>query len=349
MTVILLVVSILHIAVLAGSSLLTPAGQKPSSSGETVIAVVLPVSPRATPDESSINDDSPPEEKQNPPIIESQEMEPPSPAIIKEAEEANLIPEPPRPLLVQNEYPMANPSKARKKIPQPRNAGPDKITKPQATPEDPATASLPPADFSDEPAVDATNSPVASNDQTPLMERDLSATVDSPETTAFSARQDDALEESLTGEPDLKDSLGSSLSPEENPASESMHAEEDVRSSQKSQENQEYHEIRGGDSQKFIREKLTDFQGQVAKKIHMNTLYPRQARRDRIQGTATVRFIIRPDGRAIQPSVIKSAGHQMLDDAAIQTVTSGSPYLPFPGGIHQPIGVTVKIHFKLDR
>ena len=102
-------------------------------------------------------------------------------------------------------------------------------------------------------------------------------------------------------------------------------------------------------SPKDLKRQLGSFRSMVAGKIDHSTVYPASARRDRLEGTATVRFLIKPDGTICSPRVTKTSGHRVLDDGAIETVKAGGPYLPFPRGVSRPVGVTMKIHFKLNR
>lgn len=50
--------------------------------------------------------------------------------------------------------------------------------------------------------------------------------------------------------------------------------------------------------------------------------YPRDAIRDREEGTVAVAFTILPDGRTTNPSVVTSSGFPLLDRAALESVTT---------------------------
>jgi TonB family protein len=51
-------------------------------------------------------------------------------------------------------------------------------------------------------------------------------------------------------------------------------------------------------------------------------IWPREARRYEIEGTATIKYRLLPDGRVSEPRVVKSSGWAILDDATIRLAMS---------------------------
>jgi len=61
-----------------------------------------------------------------------------------------------------------------------------------------------------------------------------------------------------------------------------------------------------------------------------NLNYPEEARRKQLYGDLTLLVTIRPDGSLKEVKVMRSSGHQVLDDAAMRIVRLAAPYPPFP-------------------
>ena len=66
-----------------------------------------------------------------------------------------------------------------------------------------------------------------------------------------------------------------------------------------------------------------------------NLNYPEEARRQQIYGSLRLMVAILPDGRLMSIKILKSSGHQILDNAAVNIVTLASPFMPFPDKISQ--------------
>ena len=58
--------------------------------------------------------------------------------------------------------------------------------------------------------------------------------------------------------------------------------------------------------------------------------YPDEARQRNIRGDLSVLVTIRPDGSLQAAKILRSSGHQILDDAALRIVRLAAPYPPFP-------------------
>jgi protein TonB len=74
--------------------------------------------------------------------------------------------------------------------------------------------------------------------------------------------------------------------------------------------------------------------------------YPDVARSQGITGVATVRFTMDRSGRIISASLVRSAGHPALDQAALTTASPGSSLPPIPDFIPQST-FTVPLRFNL--
>lgn len=66
-----------------------------------------------------------------------------------------------------------------------------------------------------------------------------------------------------------------------------------------------------------------------------NKNYPEEARRQQIYGSLRLMVAILPDGRLMSIKILKSSGHQILDNAAVNIVTLASPFMPFPDEMSQ--------------
>lgn len=79
----------------------------------------------------------------------------------------------------------------------------------------------------------------------------------------------------------------------------------------------------------------------LMKKIRDNLVYPDEAKRARLQGVATVGFVILGDG-AIRPETLqiaKSSGQPALDAGALNTIRASAPFPPPPREMAVKIGV----------
>ena len=79
----------------------------------------------------------------------------------------------------------------------------------------------------------------------------------------------------------------------------------------------------------------------IVGKIEAAKRYPRAARRMGIQGTATVRFKLKPDGELEKIELLESSGSKLLDDASLETVRQAAP-LPYKEGWLK-VGIVFKI------
>ncbi|MFH0727540.1 MAG: energy transducer TonB [Pseudomonadota bacterium] len=64
----------------------------------------------------------------------------------------------------------------------------------------------------------------------------------------------------------------------------------------------------------------------VKLKIEKNKKYPEEAKKNHMEGTVSLKFIITPDGTIRNTEVAKSSRHPMLDDAAIKALKDAAPF-----------------------
>jgi protein TonB len=68
-----------------------------------------------------------------------------------------------------------------------------------------------------------------------------------------------------------------------------------------------------------------------------------------LEGTVTVFFVIKADGRIVSARVSKSSGSDLLDDAALDTLNRLGRFKPIPAGIgRNRWPLRVPIRFALE-
>jgi protein TonB len=76
-------------------------------------------------------------------------------------------------------------------------------------------------------------------------------------------------------------------------------------------------------------------------------LYPADARRQRLQGTVRVRFLLERDGRVSQAWVDDGSGYPILDDEAEAAVHRASPFPAIPRNLPDRLDITLPVNFSL--
>ena len=66
-----------------------------------------------------------------------------------------------------------------------------------------------------------------------------------------------------------------------------------------------------------------------------NLNYPDEAKRNRLSGNLTLDVALKPDGSIASVEVLRSSGHQILDDGAIRIVRLAAPFNAFPPDIRK--------------
>jgi protein TonB len=72
--------------------------------------------------------------------------------------------------------------------------------------------------------------------------------------------------------------------------------------------------------------------------------FPDTARRQHLTGSLTLNVVLRYDGTIHEIKLLRSSGHQVLDDAAFRIVHLAAPFAPFPKDLRQQQGdfLTIK-------
>lgn len=73
---------------------------------------------------------------------------------------------------------------------------------------------------------------------------------------------------------------------------------------------------------RYLREHLAHIRDMIIRRL----VYPPLARRMNWSGTVTLKFVVRNDGSADSIEVLKSSGHRLLDQTAMDTVREAAPF-----------------------
>lgn len=87
----------------------------------------------------------------------------------------------------------------------------------------------------------------------------------------------------------------------------------------------------------------------VRKRIESKKRYPRSAREMGLEGRTGVKLTILKDGSLETMEITESAGNELLDSAALESVRSAAPFPPIPEGVERDrIDISVYIVFKIS-
>ena len=104
----------------------------------------------------------------------------------------------------------------------------------------------------------------------------------------------------------------------------------------------------GGGSGQGNPNALNAYLAQVRKRLNSSKKYPPSARAQKLEGVATVSFILAPDGRLISSRLVKSSGHAVLDDEVMALLRRVSPLPRRPQNLPQDnLSLTVPIQYSL--
>lgn len=93
---------------------------------------------------------------------------------------------------------------------------------------------------------------------------------------------------------------------------------------------------------------LNRYVASLAAALRNRLRYPELAKSRNIEGIATLRFAMDRSGRIISASIVRSAGHPALDEAALATASPGSLLPAAPGSLpQQQFTLTVPLRFNL--
>ncbi len=88
---------------------------------------------------------------------------------------------------------------------------------------------------------------------------------------------------------------------------------------------------------------ITDLLRSIRQQIEKAKTYPEIARRQGKQGTVELRFRIASNGTVEVVEIVRSSGHQDLDDSSMQIVHRAGPYPPVSGWVRIPLS------YRLER
>jgi protein TonB len=94
---------------------------------------------------------------------------------------------------------------------------------------------------------------------------------------------------------------------------------------------------------------MDEYMQDVLRQIERNKHYPSRARTRRIEGKSTIGFTLLRDGSIRPPQVVRSSGHDILDQSALQAVNRAAPFAPLPREqVGDKIVLKVVIVFELQ-
>ena len=93
---------------------------------------------------------------------------------------------------------------------------------------------------------------------------------------------------------------------------------------------------------------LSEFLGDVRRRIESNKTYPPAARDAGIEGSSGIRMTITRDGQLEKVEIVDSSGYEILDRAALQSVRSAAPFPPIPKKIdREKIEMNLYVVFRV--
>lgn len=90
---------------------------------------------------------------------------------------------------------------------------------------------------------------------------------------------------------------------------------------------------------------LVRFQQALMRHIERFERYPGAARRDRLQGTVQVAFVMGRDGKVLNAWVLSSSGQNVLDLEAIEALRRAEPLPNIPGELPGQLSVRMPVSF----
>ena len=104
----------------------------------------------------------------------------------------------------------------------------------------------------------------------------------------------------------------------------------------------------GGGSGQGNPDALKAYLAQVRKRLTNSRKYPPAARAQKLEGVATVSFLLAPDGRVLSSRLARSSGHAVLDEEVMALLRRVSPLPPRPKNLPPDnLSLTVPIQFSL--
>ncbi len=104
----------------------------------------------------------------------------------------------------------------------------------------------------------------------------------------------------------------------------------------------------GNDADGGKAELLSIYILKVRDRIERKKSYPKAARLNNEEGTATVSFLLDASGTVANVRVVMSSGHKTLDTAALNTILKAAPYPPIPEKLRRKsLNLRVPIKYEL--
>ena len=85
----------------------------------------------------------------------------------------------------------------------------------------------------------------------------------------------------------------------------------------------------------------------IKRKIELVWQYPYEAATAGIQGDLTVEFVINRNGVLASVTLVRGSGYKMLDDEAIGSIRTASPFNPIPDAYKIP-HLRIRAHFVYE-
>ncbi|MBK1697773.1 energy transducer TonB [Rhodovibrio salinarum] len=91
-----------------------------------------------------------------------------------------------------------------------------------------------------------------------------------------------------------------------------------------------------------------DYLARLKAWLERHKRYPRRARMRRMNGTVTLQFEMTRNGQVVSFKIVKSSGHEMLDEATREMIRRAEPLPPFPDDLDRDrMQLTVPVRFAI--
>jgi protein TonB len=98
------------------------------------------------------------------------------------------------------------------------------------------------------------------------------------------------------------------------------------------------------------RDALEAYLNLIVETLERHKRYPKDARRQAISGRVVLQFVVRPDGRVVNPQIADSDGHKSFHQAALQALSRVGQMPPFPTGLQRSqLLVEVPISYQIKK
>jgi TonB family protein len=91
-----------------------------------------------------------------------------------------------------------------------------------------------------------------------------------------------------------------------------------------------------------------DYDCMLVARLEIQKAFPRQASREKWEGTAQVTFVISREGKLISSSIKATSGWVVLDQAALDTVRRAQPVPPLPDGCDASKSFSIPMIFRIS-